>query len=129
MKIGKRLIIMTIILNLTGIGALTGILLNLAQKQISGLIHNEITNLANESAKDIQIWLELYLDAVRTVGQGSRQILEAVGRLNEITGGVKGSSDGAEQINGAVNRVNEISGRNKSDIDELIREVNRFRIE
>ncbi|MDR1905229.1 MAG: methyl-accepting chemotaxis protein [Treponema sp.] len=69
MKIGKRLIIMTLILNLVGIGALTGIILNLAQKQISGLIYNEITNLANENANDIQIWLELYLDAVRTVGQ------------------------------------------------------------
>jgi methyl-accepting chemotaxis protein len=36
---------------------------------------------------------------------------------------------GADQINSAVNRVNEISGANKTDIDELIREVNKFQIE
>jgi methyl-accepting chemotaxis protein len=94
-------------------------------------------------------------------GQGSKQILTAVSRLNEITGQVKEGSQemlsgsreviatsknvesiteeisegmnemasGADQINIAVNRVNEISGTNKSDIDELIREVDKFRIE
>jgi methyl-accepting chemotaxis protein len=98
-------------------------------------------------------------DAMEEQAQGSKQILEAVGRLNKITGEVKGSSQemntgskeviaasrtlesitheitsgmnemaaGAEQISASVNKVNEISGRNKNDIDELIREVNKFK--
>jgi methyl-accepting chemotaxis protein len=100
-------------------------------------------------------------NAMEEQGQGSKQILDAVGRLNEITGQVKTGSvemltgsrevietskgmgaitqeisngmsemaSGADQINIAINRVNEISGKNKSDIDELIREVDKFRIE
>jgi methyl-accepting chemotaxis protein len=69
MKIGKKLIVMIIVLNLAGIGALGGTILALAQKQISSLINKEITNLADENALEIKVWLELYLDAVRTVGQ------------------------------------------------------------
>jgi methyl-accepting chemotaxis protein len=99
--------------------------------------------------------------AMEEQGQGSKQILEAVGRLNEITGGVKKSSgemnagsreviaasrtlasitreitngmnemaSGADQINATVHQANEISGLNKSDIDELMREVEKFKIE
>ncbi|MDR1099052.1 MAG: methyl-accepting chemotaxis protein [Treponema sp.] len=98
--------------------------------------------------------------AMEEQGTGSRQILEAVGQLNEISGQVKSGSEkmlagsgevmetsksleiitqeltggmnemaiGADQINIAVNRVNEIAGKNKSDIDELIAEVNKFKI-
>jgi methyl-accepting chemotaxis protein len=97
--------------------------------------------------------------AMEEQGQGSKQIMKAISRLNEITGGVKESSRemnvnskevistsqtlesitqeissgmnemaaGADQINSTVIHVNEISGRNKSDIDELIREVHKFR--
>jgi methyl-accepting chemotaxis protein len=91
---------------------------------------------------------------------GSKQILEAVSLLNDITGQVKGGSEemrndsrevmntsqtldsitqelssgmnemaiGADQINIAVNRVNDISRQNKKDIDDLIQEVNKFKI-
>ncbi|GHV86584.1 hypothetical protein AGMMS50230_21920 [Spirochaetia bacterium] len=38
-------------------------------------------------------------------------------------------ASGAEQINVAVNRVNEISGKNKDNIDILVREVSRFKVE
>jgi methyl-accepting chemotaxis protein len=69
MKIGTKLIIMIIILNLVGTGILTGTILNLAKKQINDLTGNEITNLANKSALTIKVWLELYLDAARTTGQ------------------------------------------------------------
>jgi methyl-accepting chemotaxis protein len=69
MKIGTKLIIMIMILNLVGTGILTGTILNLAQKQINELTGNEITNLAKENALTIKVWLELYLDAVRTTGQ------------------------------------------------------------
>jgi methyl-accepting chemotaxis protein len=69
MKIGKKLVMMILVLNLAGISALTGTLLVLAQKQIQGLINNEITNLANENALAVKAWLEIYLDAVRVAGQ------------------------------------------------------------
>ncbi|MDR2629315.1 MAG: methyl-accepting chemotaxis protein, partial [Spirochaetaceae bacterium] len=69
MKIGKKLIVMIIVLNLAGIGALTWTILALAQKQISNLTKSEITNLANQDALQIKIWLEIFLDAVRTAGQ------------------------------------------------------------
>jgi methyl-accepting chemotaxis protein len=36
---------------------------------------------------------------------------------------------GAEQINIAVNRVNEITGDNKENIDILVKEVSRFKVE
>jgi methyl-accepting chemotaxis protein len=69
MKIGKKLIIMIIVLNLIGTGALAGVILNLARRQIRDLTNNEITNLANQNALEIKVWLETYLDAVRTAGQ------------------------------------------------------------
>jgi methyl-accepting chemotaxis protein len=69
MKIGKKLVIMIIILNLAGTAALAGTILSLAQKQISSLINHEITNLAKESAMEIKEWLERYLDAARSTAQ------------------------------------------------------------
>ncbi|MDR2402928.1 MAG: HAMP domain-containing protein, partial [Spirochaetaceae bacterium] len=69
MKIGKKLILMIMIMNLIGVVALTGTILNLAKKQIYNLTNSEITNLAREHALAIKVWLELYLDAVRTTGQ------------------------------------------------------------
>jgi methyl-accepting chemotaxis protein len=36
---------------------------------------------------------------------------------------------GADQINVAVSRVNEISGQNKENIDILVREVSKFKVE
>jgi methyl-accepting chemotaxis protein len=99
--------------------------------------------------------------AMEEQNRGSRQILEEVGELNEITQQVKEGSDemlkgsaeiikegrnleavtqeitggmtimasSAESISAAVNRVNGISGLNKENIDLLIREVSRFRVE
>ncbi|MHC6201856.1 methyl-accepting chemotaxis protein [Breznakiellaceae bacterium SP9] len=99
--------------------------------------------------------------AMEEQGQGSRQILESIGQLNEVTQMVKNGSEemlegsrqvitegrnlematqeitngmnemvcGADQINIAVNQVNNLSGRNKENIDILVREVSRFKIE
>jgi methyl-accepting chemotaxis protein len=36
---------------------------------------------------------------------------------------------GAEQINSAANEVNNISNRNKENIDVLVKEVSRFKVE
>jgi methyl-accepting chemotaxis protein len=99
--------------------------------------------------------------AMEEQSAGSRQILEAIGQLNEATQLVKGSSaemlegskqviaesrnlelvtqeisnrmnemaTGADQINVAVTRVNAISGENKENIDVLVQEVTKFRVE
>jgi methyl-accepting chemotaxis protein len=76
MKIGKKLIIMIIALNLAGTGILVASLLRLAQGQITTLVNNEITNRGEKNSKEIQAWLELYMDAVRTVAQIMEQYEE-----------------------------------------------------
>ena len=100
-------------------------------------------------------------NAMEEQDEGSRQILVAVSRLNEISGQVKnesvemydGSKEviqesrnleivtqeitgsmnemaiGAEQINETVTRVNEISEKNKENINLLVKEISRFKIE
>jgi methyl-accepting chemotaxis protein len=92
---------------------------------------------------------------------GSKQVLEAIGQLNDITRQVKGGSTemlegskeviqesknlemvtqeitngmnematGADQINTAVNRVNELTGQNRDNIDILVKEIARFKVE
>jgi methyl-accepting chemotaxis protein len=100
-------------------------------------------------------------NAMEEQSAGSKQILEAIGQLNEVTQMVKGSSDemlegsrqvieegknlemvtaeitngmnematGADQINVAVSRVNTISGENKTNIDILVGEISKFKVE
>jgi methyl-accepting chemotaxis protein len=100
-------------------------------------------------------------NAMEEQNTGSRQILEAIGQLNdatqmvksgseemlegskqvihegknlematqEITSGMNEMATGADQINVAVNRVNEISGQNKENINVLVREVSKFKVE
>ena len=100
-------------------------------------------------------------NAMEEQGEGSKQILEAIGQVNEITqqvktgssemlegsseiinegknlemvtqeitGGMNEMANGADQINIAVNRVNELSGKNRENIDLLVREVSRFKVE
>jgi methyl-accepting chemotaxis protein len=92
---------------------------------------------------------------------GSKQILEAMGDLNEatlmvksgseemlegskqvihesrglelvtqeITNGMNEMATGTAQINKAVSRVNDISDQNKENIELLVKEVSRFKIE
>jgi methyl-accepting chemotaxis protein len=47
----------------------------------------------------------------------------------EITLGMNEMATGADQINAAIHRVNDISGQNKENIDILVREVSRFKVE
>ncbi|MDR0289637.1 MAG: methyl-accepting chemotaxis protein [Treponema sp.] len=100
-------------------------------------------------------------NAMEEQGQGSKQILNAIGQVNEITHQVKGSSEemlegskevlkeggnlekvteeitggmnemasGADQINIAVNQVNDLSTKNRENIDMLVKEVARFKVE
>jgi hypothetical protein len=57
MKIGRKLIIVIVTLNLLGIAVLVGTTLRLAQTEITKLTTKEITNLAEDNAKNISAWL------------------------------------------------------------------------
>jgi methyl-accepting chemotaxis protein len=100
-------------------------------------------------------------NAMEEQSAGSKQILEAVSQLNnvtqmvkngstemlegseqvihesknlevmtqEITNGMNEMASGAEQINVSVNRVNTISGENKENINILVKEISRFKVD
>jgi methyl-accepting chemotaxis protein len=79
-------------------------------------------------------------DITRKVKGGSREMLEGSNEIihesknlemvtQEITNGMNEMASGADQINVAVNRVNEISGTNKENINILVQEVAKFKVE
>jgi methyl-accepting chemotaxis protein len=82
MKIGKKLVIVIVTLNLVGTAALTGTILTLAQSKIRDLITGEITNLAAENALAIKAWLDKYMGATQTAGQimAKYEVIEPVER-------------------------------------------------
>ncbi|MCL1814654.1 MAG: methyl-accepting chemotaxis protein [Treponema sp.] len=65
--------------------------------------------------------------------QGSKEIITEGGNLErltqEITGGMNEMAVGSEQINVAVHQVNELSVKNRENIDLLVKEVSRFKVE
>jgi methyl-accepting chemotaxis protein len=65
--------------------------------------------------------------------EGSKEVIQESKNLElvtqEITNGMNEMATGADQINVAVNRVNTISGDNKDNIDGLVQEVSKFKIE
>jgi methyl-accepting chemotaxis protein len=68
---------------------------------------------------------EMLEGSTEVIGEGRN--LEMA--TQEITNGMNEMAAGADQINIAVNRVNEISGQNKENIDILVQEVSRFKVE
>ena len=65
--------------------------------------------------------------------EGSKEVIQESHNLEmvtqEIAGGMNEMAAGADQINVAVTRVNEISLKNRDNIDVLVKEVSRFRVE
>ena len=65
--------------------------------------------------------------------EGSKEVIQEGQHLEvltqEITGGMNEMANGAERINTAVNQVNELCGKNRENIDILMREVRRFKVE
>jgi len=65
--------------------------------------------------------------------EGAKEVISESKNLEmitqEITGGMNEMASGAEQINVAVNAVNELSGKNRENIDHLVREVSRFKVD
>jgi methyl-accepting chemotaxis protein len=65
--------------------------------------------------------------------EGSREIINESKNLAHVTqeleNGMNEMATGADQINVAVTRVNEISSQNKENIDTLVAEVSKFKVE
>jgi methyl-accepting chemotaxis protein len=65
--------------------------------------------------------------------EGSKQVIQESRNLElatqEITHGMNEMAAGADQINVAVSRVNEISGKNGENIEALVKEVSKFKVE
>jgi methyl-accepting chemotaxis protein len=65
--------------------------------------------------------------------EGSQQVITEGKNLEmateEITNGMNEMAIGADQINVAVTEVNAISGKNKENIDILVKEVAKFKID
>jgi methyl-accepting chemotaxis protein len=65
--------------------------------------------------------------------EGSREVIQASKVLERLTAeignGMAEMANGAEQIDSAVNRVNEISVENKEQLEQLMTEVSRFKVD
>jgi methyl-accepting chemotaxis protein len=80
---------------------------------------NEVTQMVKSSSKEML--------------EGSQQVITESRNLGRVTqeleNGMNEMATGADQINIAVNRVNEISVDNKSNIDVLVGEISKFKVE
>ncbi|MDR0589020.1 MAG: methyl-accepting chemotaxis protein, partial [Spirochaetaceae bacterium] len=65
--------------------------------------------------------------------EGSKEVINESKNLEmvtqEITTGMNEMATGADQINVAVDRVNNITGQNKENIEILVEEVSKFKVE
>ncbi|MDR1618573.1 MAG: methyl-accepting chemotaxis protein [Treponema sp.] len=69
MKLGNKLIIMIIALTLSGIGILLGTILNIAHKQITALVNNEVENLGDYEANKVGTWMETCFGVARALAR------------------------------------------------------------
>ncbi|MDR1985747.1 MAG: methyl-accepting chemotaxis protein [Treponema sp.] len=115
----------------------------------------------DQGVRTVSLQEERIRNAMEEQNVGSKQILDAIGQLNdltymvqegstemlvgsrqiiaeskslelvtqEISNGMSDMAIGADQINGTVNQVNRISGKNKENIEVLVQEVSKFKIE
>jgi len=93
-----------------------------------------------QGSKQILDGIEQVTEITRNVKSGSEEMLEGSQQViaesrnlekatQEITSGMNEMANGADQINIAVHQVNEISIKNREGIDNLIKEVSRFKVE
>ncbi|MDR0497709.1 MAG: methyl-accepting chemotaxis protein [Treponema sp.] len=80
----------------------------------------------NESTHQVKDESGKMLDGSKEVILESKN-LEKV--TQEITGGMNEMATGANQINIAVNRVNELCGENRRNIEALVKEISRCKVE
>jgi methyl-accepting chemotaxis protein len=69
MTIGAKLLAVILALAAAGIIILVAVTISLSKREIEDLSYTNIRNLAVEHGRGIQNWIELYLDASRTVAQ------------------------------------------------------------
>jgi len=80
----------------------------------------------NEITQQVKSGSEEMLNGSQEVMKESKN-LEKV--TQEITGGMNEMASGADQINVAVHNVNEMTQKNREAIDDLLKEVSRFKVE
>jgi methyl-accepting chemotaxis protein len=86
----------------------------------------EAISKLNDISSQVKVDSEEMLSGSSEVMETSKT-LEAI--TEELSNGMKEMDIGADQINVAVNSVNEISVGNKHDIEALITEVDKFKVE
>jgi methyl-accepting chemotaxis protein len=86
----------------------------------------EVISALNEITRQVKGGSAEMLEGSREVIRESRNLEIAT---QEIANGMNEMATGAEQINVAVTQVNTISGQNKEDIDALVQEVAKFKVE
>ena len=63
---------------------------------------------------------------------GSQEVMHESRNLEkvtqEITGGMNEMAQGADQVNIAVNNVNDMTLKNREAIEDLLKEVSRFKV-
>jgi len=80
----------------------------------------------SELTRQVKSGSEEMLEGSKEVMKESRNLEKAT---QEITSGMNEMASGADQVNVAVNHVNEISAKNREGIDNLLKEVSRFKVE
>jgi methyl-accepting chemotaxis protein len=80
---------------------------------------NELTGMVKTSSQEMQTNSAEVITESKNLGN----ITE------EVSGGMNEMATGADQINIAVTRVNEISTHNKENIDTLVSEVSKFKVD
>jgi methyl-accepting chemotaxis protein len=72
-------------------------------------------------------------DGSQEMLEGSKEVINEGVNLEkvtlEITGGMNEMAMGADQINAAVNSVNDLSSKNRENIDLLVHEVSKFKVD
>jgi methyl-accepting chemotaxis protein len=86
----------------------------------------EAISLLNEVTQQVKASSKEMLEGSREVINESKNLAHVT---QELENGMNEMATGADQINIAVNRVNEISVDNKSNIDVLVQEVSKFKVE
>jgi len=80
----------------------------------------------NEITRQVKSGSEEMHDGAQEVIKESENLEKAT---QEITSGMNEMATGAEEINTAVNEVNELTIKNREEINVLLKEVSRFKVE
>ena len=86
----------------------------------------EAISQVNETTQQVKHGSVEMLDGSKEVIRESQNLGSST---QEIVGGINEMATGADEINVAIHRVNELSVRNRENIDLVIREVSRFKVE